>query len=120
MPLDVPEFAMLYEWLAAAEQVGNHTRKRKAAPVTSLEEVFREPHRFVAVVFHHPDDVIAEPPYLVDLALDEAIVFRRTRAMGTLNKMSLHGVKWMGARKRSRKLLESFASGRQLSGDKIV
>ena len=89
--------------------------------MTSLEEVYREPHRFVVVIFHHPDDVIGEPPYLVDLALDEAIVFRRTRTMGTsrLNKMSLHGVKWMSARKRSRKLLESLTSGRELAGDRI-
>jgi hypothetical protein len=120
--MDIPDFATLYDWLRSAEQMANDRLRRKPKPSQSLAEVLAEPHRFVVVMMPHPEELIVEPPFVVDLARQEAIAFRKTRGMGgaRLNKMSWHGVKFLEARsKRSQRLLERLSSGRRLTGDKI-
>jgi hypothetical protein len=121
--MDIPEFSTFYDWLRSAEQIANMRRRRKPSPVASLDEVIAEPHRFIVVEYYHPEHLIVEPPHIVDLALGEAIAFRKTRGMGgaRLNKMSWHGVKFLQAKsKRSRKLLATLASGRRLTGIMIA
>jgi hypothetical protein len=119
--MGLPEFSELYDWLRSAEQMSNDRRRRKPSPITSLDEVIAEPHRFIVVIFEHPQSMIVEPPWIVDLALDEAICFRKSRGMGVarINKLSLNGVKFLDARESSRPLLESLASGRRLTGDLV-
>lgn len=121
--MELPDFSSLYDWLRSAEQMANARRRYKPQPACSLSEVLAEPHRFAVVVMHHPEDLIVEPPFLIDLALDEAIEFRRTRGMGAarLNKLSWHGMKFLEARtKRSRSLLERLARSRRLTGNIIA
>jgi hypothetical protein len=120
--MDTPDFASLYDWMRSAEQIANQKKRRNPNAVKSLSEVYSEPHRFVVVILPHPEDLVVEPPYIVDLAKDEAIAFRKTRGMGMarLNKLSDHGVKFLDARtKRSRRLLERLWQGRRLTGDMI-
>jgi hypothetical protein len=121
--MDVPDFASLFEWLGSAEQIANRRRHRKPDGAESLSEVLVEPNRFVVVMMPNPKDLIVEPPYLVDLAREEAIAFKKTRGMGVarLNALSWHGVKFLEARsRRSKQLLKRLSSGRTLTGDAII
>lgn len=120
--MDIPDFASLYDWLRSAEFFANGRRRRTPARIGSLSEILDEPHRFLVVVMPHPEDLIEEPPFIVDLATEEAIAFRKTRGMGAgrLQKLSLRGVKWLEARtKRSLRLIQRLASGRRLTGERI-
>jgi hypothetical protein len=77
-------------WLRSAAQLSGQQQQSKPSAATKLSQAIAEPHRFVVVITPDSDHTLASPPWLIDLAMRESILLRKTRGMGAnrLNQLS--------------------------------